>query len=67
VITVPAGEDSQEDRPMPQNHNQQEEEDIEKEEEDGNNHPACQRACWRALARVGRPAKKAGWPSPDEQ
>jgi hypothetical protein len=38
VVTVPAGEDSQEAQPMPQNHdhNQQEEEDNEKEEEDGN-------------------------------
>jgi hypothetical protein len=38
VITVPAGEDSQEAQPMPQNHNhdQQEEEDNEKEEEGGN-------------------------------
>jgi hypothetical protein len=35
VVTVPAGEDSQETRPMPQNHDQQEEEDNEKEEEDG--------------------------------
>jgi hypothetical protein len=36
VVTVPAGEDSQETQPMPQNHHQQEEEDNEKEEEDGN-------------------------------
>jgi hypothetical protein len=38
VVTVPAGEDSQEAQPMPQNHDhdQQEEEDNEKEEEDGN-------------------------------
>jgi hypothetical protein len=35
VVTVPAGEDSQEAQPMPQNHDQQEEEDNEKEE-DGN-------------------------------
>jgi hypothetical protein len=28
---------------------------------------AYQRARWRARARVGRPAKKAGWPNPDEQ
>jgi hypothetical protein len=38
VVTVPAGEDSQEAQPMPQNHDheQQEEEDNEKEEEGGN-------------------------------
>jgi hypothetical protein len=36
VVTVPAGEDSQEAQPMSQNHDQQEEEDNEKEEEDGN-------------------------------
>jgi hypothetical protein len=36
VVTVPAGEDSQEAQPMPQNHDQQEEEDSEEEEEDGN-------------------------------
>jgi hypothetical protein len=36
VVTVPAGEDSQETQLMPQNHDQQEEEDNEKEEEDGN-------------------------------
>jgi hypothetical protein len=36
VVTVPAGEDSQETQPMPQNHDQQEEEGNEKEEEDGN-------------------------------
>jgi hypothetical protein len=38
VVTVPAGEDSQEAQPMPQNHDhdQQEQEDNEKEEEDGN-------------------------------
>ena len=36
VVTIPAGEDSQEAQPMPQNHDQQEEEDNEKEEEDGN-------------------------------
>jgi hypothetical protein len=36
VVTVPAGEDSQEAQPMPQNHDQQEEEDIKKEEEDDN-------------------------------
>jgi hypothetical protein len=36
VVTVPAGEDSQETQPMPQNHDQQEEQDNEKEEEDGN-------------------------------
>jgi len=36
VVTVPAGEDSQENQPMPQNHDQRKEEDIEKEEEDGN-------------------------------
>jgi hypothetical protein len=35
VVIVPAGEDSQEAQPMPQNHDQQEEEDEEKEE-DGN-------------------------------
>jgi hypothetical protein len=35
VVTVPAGEDSQETQPMPQNHDQQEEEDNDKEE-DGN-------------------------------
>jgi hypothetical protein len=35
VVTVPAGEDSQETQPMPQNRDQQEE-DNEKEEEDGN-------------------------------
>jgi hypothetical protein len=35
VVTVPAGEDSQETQPMSQNHDQQEEEDNEKE--DGNN------------------------------
>jgi hypothetical protein len=37
VVTVPAGEDSQEAQPMPQNHDhdQQEEEDNEQEEEDG--------------------------------
>jgi hypothetical protein len=35
VVTVPAGEDSQETQLMPQNHDQQEE-DNEKEEEDGN-------------------------------
>jgi hypothetical protein len=34
VVTVPAGEDSQEAQPMPQNHDQQEEEDNEKEEDD---------------------------------
>jgi hypothetical protein len=34
VVTVPAGEDSQEAQLMPQNHDQQEEEDN--EEEDGN-------------------------------
>jgi hypothetical protein len=39
VVTVPAGEDSQEAQPMPQNHDhdQQEEENNEKEEEEGNN------------------------------
>jgi hypothetical protein len=36
VVTVPAGEDSQEAQPMPQNHDQQEEEDNEKEDEGGN-------------------------------
>jgi hypothetical protein len=38
VVTVPAGEDSQEAQPMSQNHDhdQQEEEDNEKEEEGGN-------------------------------
>jgi hypothetical protein len=36
VVTVPAGEGSQEAQPMPQNHDQQEEEDIEEEEEDVN-------------------------------
>jgi hypothetical protein len=38
VVTVSAGEDSQEAQPMPQNcdHEQQEEEDNEKEEEGGN-------------------------------
>jgi hypothetical protein len=38
VVIVPAGEDSQEAQPIPQNHDhdQQEEEDIEKEEEGGN-------------------------------
>jgi hypothetical protein len=36
VVTVPAGEDSQEAQPMPQNHDQHEEEDNEKEEEDDN-------------------------------
>jgi hypothetical protein len=36
VVTVPAGEDSQETQLMPQNHDQQEEEDNEKEEEDDN-------------------------------
>jgi hypothetical protein len=38
MITVPAGEDSQEAQPMPQNHDhdQQEEENNEKEEEEGN-------------------------------
>jgi hypothetical protein len=36
VVTVLAGEDSQETQPMSQNHDQQEEEDNEKEEEDGN-------------------------------
>jgi hypothetical protein len=36
VVTVPAGEDSQETQPMPHNHDQQEEENNEKEEEDGN-------------------------------
>jgi hypothetical protein len=36
VVTVPAGEDSQETQPMSQNHDQQEEEDNEKEEEDDN-------------------------------
>jgi hypothetical protein len=36
VVTVPAGEDSQEAQPMPQNPDQQEEEDNEREEEDGN-------------------------------
>jgi hypothetical protein len=36
VVTVPAGEDSQEAQPMPQNHDQQEEEDNEKEEENDN-------------------------------
>jgi hypothetical protein len=38
VVTVSAGEDSQETQPMPQNHDhdQQEEEDNEKEEEGGN-------------------------------
>jgi hypothetical protein len=35
VVTAPAGEDSQEAQPMPQNHDQQEEEDNEKED-DGN-------------------------------
>jgi hypothetical protein len=34
VVTVPAGEDSQETQPKPQNHDQQEEEDNEKEEDD---------------------------------
>jgi hypothetical protein len=33
VVTVPAGEDSQEAQPMPQNHDQQEEEDNEREED----------------------------------
>jgi hypothetical protein len=38
MVTVPAGEDSQEAQPMPQNHDhdQQEEENNEKEEEEGN-------------------------------
>jgi hypothetical protein len=38
VVTVAAGEDSQEAQPMPQNHdhNQREEENNEKEEEEGN-------------------------------
>jgi hypothetical protein len=38
VVTVPAGEDSQEAQPRPQNHDpdQYEEEDNEKEEEGGN-------------------------------
>jgi hypothetical protein len=38
MVTVPAGEDSQEAQPMPQNddHDQREEEDNEKEEEGGN-------------------------------
>jgi hypothetical protein len=36
VVTVPAGEDSQEAQSMPQNHDQQEEEDNEREEENGN-------------------------------
>jgi hypothetical protein len=38
MVTVPAGEDSQEAQPLPQNHDhdQQEEEDNEKEEEGGN-------------------------------
>jgi hypothetical protein len=36
VVTVPAGEDSQETQPMPQNHDQQEKEDNEKEEKGGN-------------------------------
>jgi hypothetical protein len=38
MVAVPAGEDSQEAQPMPQNHNhdQQEEENNEKEEEEGN-------------------------------
>jgi hypothetical protein len=38
MVTVPAGEDSQEAQPMPQkdDHDQQEEEDNEKEEEGGN-------------------------------
>jgi hypothetical protein len=38
VVTVPAGEDSQEAQPMPQNHDhdQREEENNEKEEEEGN-------------------------------
>jgi hypothetical protein len=38
MVTVPAGEDSQEAQPMPQNHdhNQQEEENNAKEEEEGN-------------------------------
>jgi hypothetical protein len=35
VVTVPAGEDSQEAQLMLQNHDQQEEEDNKKEEEDG--------------------------------
>jgi hypothetical protein len=35
VVTVPAGEDSQEAQPMPQNHDQQDEEDN-KKKEDGN-------------------------------
>jgi hypothetical protein len=34
VVTVPAGEDSQEAQPMPQNHDQQEEEDGNKAEEE---------------------------------
>jgi hypothetical protein len=38
MVTVPAGEDSQEAQPMPQNHDhdKQEEENNEKEEEEGN-------------------------------
>jgi hypothetical protein len=38
MVTVPAGEDSQEVQPMPQNHDhdQQEEENNEKEEDEGN-------------------------------
>jgi hypothetical protein len=38
MVTVPAGEDSQEAQPMPQNHDhdQQEEENNQKEEEEGN-------------------------------
>jgi hypothetical protein len=36
VVTVPAGDGSQEAQPMPQNHDQQEEEDNKKEEEDDN-------------------------------
>jgi hypothetical protein len=39
VVTVPAGEDSQEAQPIPQNHDrdQQQKEDNEKEEEEGGN------------------------------